>query len=88
MNKWYYIIFIAGLYFFNQAFQEYILMNGLVTGLIIGLIVAFICKFIFKMVTKTIVFIVIVCVVLGFLVSAGYIELPFDLMNLFNMVLV
>lgn len=84
MKKWYYIIFIACLYFFNGAFNEYIVMHGLIQGLIIGLIIAFLCKFIFNMVTKTIVFVAVVCALLAFLVSAGYIGLPIEIEELLS----
>lgn len=84
MNKWYYIIFIVCLYFFNEAFNQYIVMHGLIQGLIVGLVIAFLCKFIFNMVTKTIVFVAVVCALIAFLVSAGYIELPMGLQELFN----
>ena len=80
MNKWYYIIFIVCLYFFNEAFNQYIVIQGL----IVGLVIAFLCKFIFNMVTKTIVFVAVVCALIAFLVSAGYIELPMGLQELFN----
>ena len=85
MKKWYYILFLAALFFFNQAFKEYVVMHGLIEGLMVGLVIAFLCKLVFKVVTKTIIFIAIVCGILVFLVSSGYIELPAELANLFNL---
>ncbi|MDO4924964.1 MAG: hypothetical protein Q3980_04820 [Turicibacter sp.] len=85
MKKWYYAIFLVCLYLFNQAFKSYVEVYGLLEGILIGLVIAFLCKLVFKVVTKTIIFIAVVCGILVFLVSAGYIELPAELSNLLNL---
>lgn len=85
MKKWYYAIFLVCLFFFNQAFKSYVEVYGVLEGVLVGLVIAFLCKFVFHVVTKTIVFIAVVCGILVFLVSAGYIELPVELANLFNL---
>lgn len=84
MKNWYYVLFLAALFFFNQAFKEYVVMHGLIEGLMVGLVIAFLCKFVFNMVTKTIVFIAVIAACVVFLVSSGYIELPVNLQELFN----
>ena len=78
MKKW-------CLFVFNQAFKSYVEVYGLIEGVLVGLTIAFLCKLVFKVVTKTIIFIAIVCGILVFLVSSGYIELPAELANLFNL---
>ncbi len=85
MKKWYYAIFLVCLYFFNQAFKSYIEVYGLLEGLFVGLVIAFLCKLVFKVVTKTIIFIAIVCGILVFLVSSGYIQIPEEIANLLNL---
>ena len=85
MKKWYYAIFLVCLYYFKQAFKDYVELYGLLEGVLVGLLIAFLCKLVFKVVTKTIIFIAIVCGILVFLVSSGYIELPAELANLFNL---
>ena len=75
MKKWYYAIFLVCLFVFNQAFKSYVEVYGLIEGVLVGLTIAFLCKLVFKVVTKTIIFIAIVCGILVFLVSSGYIEL-------------
>ncbi len=87
MKKMYYILFIVGLYLFSQVFQEYLLMYGLFQGIAVGLLIAFICKFLFKMVTQTFLTIAIIVGILYFLVSAGYIVIPFELTNLLSGIL-
>lgn len=84
MKKWYYVLFVAVLYFFNQAFKEYVVMHGLIEGLLVGVVIAFLCKFVFNMVTRTIVFIAVVGALVVFLISSGYIELPVNLQDLFD----
>ena len=69
MKKLYYILFIAGLYLFSQAFQEYIVMYGALKAVAIGLVIAFACKFMFKMVTQTIIFIAVISGIIYFLIS-------------------
>ena len=85
MKKWYYAIFLVGLYFFNQAFKSYVEVYGLLEGLLVGLAIAFLCKLVFKVVTETVVFIAVVCGILVFLVSSGYIQLPSEISNLLNL---
>lgn len=85
MKKWYYAIFLVCLFVFNQAFKSYVEVYGLIEGVLVGLTIAFLCKLLFKVMTKTIIFIAIVCGILVFLVSSGYIELPAELANLFNL---
>ena len=70
---------------FKKAFKSYVEVYGLIEGVLVGLTIAFLCKLVFKVVTKTIIFIAIVCGILVFLVSSGYIELPAELANLFNL---
>ena len=65
--------------------KSYVEVYGLIEGVLVGLTIAFLCKLVFKVVTKTIIFIAIVCGILVFLVSSGYIELPAELANLFNL---
>ena len=84
MKKWYYVLFVAVLYFFNQAFKEYVVMHGLIEGLLVGVVIAFLCKFVFNMVTRTIVFIAVAGALFVFLISSGYIELPANLQDLFD----
>lgn len=79
------MLFVAVLYFFNQAFKEYVVMHGLIEGLLVGVVIAFLCKFVFNMVTRTIVFIAVVGALVVFLISSGYIELPVDLQNLLDL---
>lgn len=85
MKKWYYIIFLVCLFFFNQAFKAYIELYGLIEGILVGLVIAFLCKLVFKVVTKTIIFIAVVCGLLVFLVSAGYIQVPEGISDLLNL---
>ena len=85
MKKWYYIIFLGSLFCFNQAFKSYVELYGLLEGVFVGLVIAFLCKLAFNVVTKTIIFIAIVCGLLVFLISSGYLTLPGELMNLFNL---
>lgn len=85
MKKWYYVLFVAVLYFFNQAFKEYVVMHGLIEGLLVGVVIAFLCKFVFNMVTRTIVFIAVAGALIVFLISSGYIELPGNLQQLFDL---
>lgn len=81
MKKWYYAIFLVCLYYFNQAFKDYVELYGLLEGLLVGLLVAFLFKLVFKVVTKTIIFIAIVCGILVFLMSSGYLDVPVEVFN-------
>ena len=81
MKKWYYAIFLVCLYYFNQAFKDYVELYGLLEGMLVGLLVAFLCKLVFKVVTKTIIFIAIVCGILVFLMSSGYLDVPVEIFN-------
>ena len=83
MKKWYYAIFLVCLYYFNQAFKDYVELYGLLEGLLVGLLVAFLFKLAFKVVTKTIVFVAILCGILVFLMSSGYLDVPVELFNFF-----
>ena len=87
MKKMYYVLFIAGLYLFSQAFQEYLVMYGLLQSLAIGFLIAFVCKFLFKMVTRTIISLAILAGALYFLISTGYIALPLELTTLLSEIL-
>ena len=81
MKKWYYAIFLVCLYYFNQAFKDYVELYGLLDGVLVGLSLAFLCKLVFKVVTKTIIFIAIVCGILVFLMSSGYLDVPVEVFN-------
>ena len=81
MKKWYYAIFLVCLYYFNQAFKDYVELYGLLEGVLVGLSLAFLCKLVFKVVTKTIVFIAILCGIVVFLVSSGYLNVPVGILN-------
>ncbi|MBQ4164386.1 MAG: hypothetical protein IJD87_04830 [Turicibacter sp.] len=85
MKKWYYAIFLVCLYYFNQAFKDYVELYGLLEGLLVGLLVAFLFKLAFKVVTKTIVFVAILCGILVFLMSSGYLDVPVELFNFFSL---
>jgi len=85
MKKWYYAIFLVCLYYFNQAFKDYVELYGLLEGLLVGLLVAFLFKLAFKVVTKTIVFVAILCGILVFLMSSGYLDVPEELFNFFSL---
>lgn len=85
MKKWYYVIFIVCLYYFSHAFNEYVELYGLIRGVLVGVSIAFLCKLIFNVVTKTIIYIALICGILVFLVSAGYLELPSEFSNLLNL---
>jgi len=76
MKKWYYLLFVVGLYLFSQTFQEFVLINGIISGIIAGIIIAFICKFVFSIVGRTLLFFAIIGVITAFLFSAGFIEIP------------
>jgi len=84
VKKWYYILFLIGLYLFNQTFQEFIVVNGIISGLIAGLIIAFVCKLIFSALTKTFIVLAIGGGILVFLVSVGYLEIPAFLQGIFK----
>ena len=81
MKKWYYAIFLVCLYYFNQAFKDYVELYGLLEGVLVGLSLAFLCKLVFKVVTKTIVFIAILCGIVVFLMSSGYLDVPVEVFN-------
>ena len=81
MKKWYYAIFLVCLYYFNQAFKDYVELYGLLEGVLVGLLIAFLCKLVFKVVTKTIIFIAILCGIVVFLVSSGYLNVPVGILN-------
>ena len=85
MKKWYYGIFLVCLYYFNQTFKDYVELYGLLEGLLVGLLVAFLFKLAFKVVTKTIVFVAILCGILVFLISSGYVDVPVELLNFFSL---
>ena len=85
MKKWYYAIFLVCLYYFNQAFKDYVELYGLLEGLLVGLLVAFLFKLAFKVVTKTIVFVAILCGILVFLMSSGYLDVPVELFKFFSL---
>ena len=85
MKKWYYAIFLVCLYYFNQAFKDYVELYGLLEGLLVGLLVAFLFKLACKVVTKTIVFVAILCGMLVFLMSSGYLDVPVELFNFFSL---
>ena len=85
MKKWYYLIFLGCLFCFNQAFKSDVELYGLLEGIFVGLVIAFLCKLAFKVVTKTIIFIAVVCGLLVFLVSSGYLTIPEEFVNLFNL---
>ena len=81
MKKWYYAIFLVCLYYFNQAFKDYVELYGLLEGLLVGLSLAFLCKLVFKVVTKTIIFVAILCGIVAFLISSGYLDVPAEILN-------
>lgn len=85
MKKWYYIIFIIALYLLNDAFQQFVVVNGLIYGLIAGLVIAFLAKLIFSVVTKTVIFIAVLTALAAFLFSLGILELPAFLQDLLNL---
>ena len=85
MKKWYYAIFLVCLYYFNQTFKDYVELYGLLEGLLVGLLVAFLFKLAFKVVTKTIDFVAILCGILVFLISSGYVDVPVELLNFFSL---
>lgn len=88
MKKFYYIIFVVALYFFNQRFQDFVIVHGLISGLVAGLVIAFLSKLLFSVITKTIIFIAIAGAIFVFLISAGYVQVPafiksgIDLLNI------
>lgn len=81
MKKWYYIIFIIALYIFSQTFQEYVLINGIIYGILAGVIIAFLAKLVFSVITKTVIFLAVIAAIGAFLISLGYLEIPFLVQN-------
>ncbi|MCL1949994.1 MAG: hypothetical protein FWF59_09710 [Turicibacter sp.] len=84
MKKWYYIFFIAILFFASQTFQEYVMLNGLVYGLLAGIIIAFLAKLFFSVITKTVIFLAILGAIIAFVASMGYLEVPNFLQAIIN----
>ena len=72
----YYILFIAGLWFFNRKFQDFVVLHGIIRGLFVGVTLAFLSRLLLSTLTKLLFFIIIIIALLVFLFSIGYLTLP------------
>jgi len=72
----YYIVFVAGLWFLNRRFQNFVAVNGVLQGLLVGLVLAFLTLLIFKTITRVLLFLIIIIAIVVFLFSIDFFTLP------------
>ena len=75
-NLIYYIVFVAGLWFLNRHFQNFVAVNGVLQGLLVGLVLAFLAMLIFKTITRVLLFLIIIVAIIVFLFSIDFFTLP------------